>query len=60
MVDVPDLGEQAYSRKGSLNYVDILRNKIYYNFTSREKDVGGYVPMDTLIKLAKVAMQRAP
>jgi hypothetical protein len=60
MEDLAGLGDQAYYRETTLNYVEILKNKIYYDFNARPIEAGGSVPKDKLIALAKIAMQRAP
>lgn len=60
MEDLVEISDQAYYREASLNYVDILKNQIYYEFNASQLGVGGLVPKDKLIALAKVAIQRAP
>lgn len=57
--DINNFGDQAYLTDSSLVTIHVLKNKIYYEFSTRTVDVGG-IGYDALIKLAKIALRRMP
>jgi hypothetical protein len=60
MTDLVGLGDRAHTREGSLDEVHVIKNGLYYTFSSRKTEVGGFMPLETLIEFAKIAMQHAP
>jgi hypothetical protein len=57
--DLDNLGDKAYSKEGSFLDFVVLKNNIYYFFSTRTDDTGG-IGNDALMDLAKLAISRAP
>ena len=57
--DIDNFGDQAYFRESVHIDINVLKNKIVYWFSTRTIANGG-IGYDTLMKLAKIALQRMP
>jgi len=61
ILEIGNLGDQAYSREGIYSKIDInvLKNGIVYFFSTSTVEDGG-LGYDALTKLATIALQRTP
>jgi hypothetical protein len=56
---IDNLGDQAYFKEGSFLEIHVLKNKIYYGFSSIRFGSAS-IGYDVLMKLVKTALQRMP
>ncbi len=57
--DINDLGEQAYAKMGIKIDINVLKGNIIYWFSTDTIEDGG-MGYEALLKLAKIALERAP
>jgi len=57
--EIDNLGDQAYSKEGTYSNINVLKNSIVYWFSTNTIEDGG-IGYDALMKLATMALQRAP